>query len=69
MVIMLPLKEGGIGLVHMPVNHDGRTVAVQQGTETLEPAVRRMILITEPPDRRVRQQDIKTACRAQLPAE
>ena len=45
----------------MPVDHHGGTPGIQQGTETLEAPVRHILLVPEAADRRVGEQDIKTA--------
>ena len=58
-----------IGLVHMAMYHDGRPPVVQQGSETLKPPVRVVILIPEATDRRVRQKDIEPPGRFQPAAE
>ncbi len=39
MVFMFAPEEGRISLMHVAMDHDSRAVPVQQGTETLEPAV------------------------------
>ena len=53
--------RAGIGLVDMPVDHDGRTPLIQQRAETLKTAMAKIFLIADPTDRSMRQQDIKAA--------
>ena len=53
--------RAGIGLVDMPVDHDGRTPLIQQRAETLKAAMAKIFLIADPTDRSMRQQDIKAA--------
>ena len=69
MIIVLPLEEGGIGLMHMAVNHDSGMIPIQQRTEALETPVSQILLIAQATDGGMGQEDIKTAGGPELTAE
>ena len=51
-IILLPDEVGGnVRLMNMPMDHDGRMILIQQGTEAFKPLMGQILLVAKAADR------------------